>query len=87
MNLRAVIGMFALSWVLGWSWPASSCGHQDPATGFIAAPRSNWHLRERRNHPAGVGVCVHPIPIQIPGGVQAIGARSAGGEAGSVGER
>jgi Staphylococcal nuclease homologue len=30
MNLRAVIGMFALSWVLGWSWPASSFGHQDP---------------------------------------------------------
>jgi hypothetical protein len=23
MNLRAVIGMFALTWVLGWSWPAN----------------------------------------------------------------
>jgi phosphatidylserine/phosphatidylglycerophosphate/cardiolipin synthase-like enzyme len=30
MNLRAVIGVIALSVVVGWSWTVSSFGHQDP---------------------------------------------------------
>jgi hypothetical protein len=38
MTRRAVIGMVALSVVVGWSWTVSSLGHQDPCHRLHACP-------------------------------------------------
>jgi hypothetical protein len=124
MNLRAVIGIFALSWVLGWSWPASSFGHQDPCHRLHSCP-SDHNTYVCNTYVCGdKGRCdqcpdnefclgqkpraatqslTQPTPpsgarsqlvegkrvidgdtLELRRGVQAIGARSAGGKAGSV---